>query len=269
MSRNKVGTPLLDLCKQHNTHYVAAKQKFILRYNITHIMLCANFVQARNVFALFLRGFVVNTYKIQERKGWIIVRHTNVRDELIRQTISVVATKGMDKTTTKAIVEGTDINEAYIYRCFSDKEELLAKAFSELDCELVGKCKQCVEALYIKGLSREERCQLFFLGVWRFMLECPERCKAYLHYYYSPYFRRLSAGEHHERFLPLVNVFRKMFREKANVWMLTSHMLNVMLDFALKVFDGEVEDSDDTAEHVFRVLYYSVSPYFRQQGGTN
>ena len=36
-----------------------------------------------------------------------------------------------------------------------------------------------------------------------------------------------------------------------------------MLDFAIKVFDGTASDSDDTAEHVFRLIYFSVNQYFR------
>jgi hypothetical protein len=47
--------------------------------------------------------------------------------------------------------------------------------------------------------------------------------------------------------------------------MLLNHILNVMLDFAVKVFDGAVSDSDDTAEHVFRLIYGSVKQYFREK----
>ena len=57
------------------------------------------------------------------------MKHHNVRDTLIDRTISVIASEGLDKTTTKAIVTGTDINEVYIYRKFENKEELLTRAF--------------------------------------------------------------------------------------------------------------------------------------------
>ena len=66
-------------------------------------------------------------------KGAVIVKHHNVRNRLIDNTIMVIAANGLDKTTTKAIVKGTDINEAYIYSHFSDKEDLLAKVFETLD----------------------------------------------------------------------------------------------------------------------------------------
>lgn len=41
-----------------------------------------------------------------------------MREKLIARTISVIATEGLDKTTTKAITTGTGINEAYIPSLF-------------------------------------------------------------------------------------------------------------------------------------------------------
>ena len=68
-----------------------------------------------------------------DRKGQVVLKHYDVSSTLINSTISVIANEGLDRTTTKAIVHGTSINEAYIYRYFSDKEDLLAKTFAELD----------------------------------------------------------------------------------------------------------------------------------------
>ena len=41
------------------------------------------------------------------------MKHHNVRNRLIDNTIMVIAANGLDKTTSKAIVKGTDINEEY------------------------------------------------------------------------------------------------------------------------------------------------------------
>ena len=71
----------------------------------------------------------------------------DMREKLIARTITVIATEGLDKTTTKAITTGTGINEAYIYRHFSDKKDLLSKAFDKLDEELVAKVMQHLPVL--------------------------------------------------------------------------------------------------------------------------
>ena len=45
--------------------------------------------------------------------------------------------------------------------------------------------------------------------------------------------------------------------------MILNHILNVMLDFAVKVHNNQMSQEDNYAEHVFRVLYASVKQYFK------
>jgi len=188
----------------------------------------------------------------------------DMRSALISRTISVIAKDGLDKTTTKAIVSGTGINEAYIYRNFSDKEGLLIKTFESLDEDLLKEALLRVKVMYMKELAFETRCRIFYDAIWRFLLGNREKCLAFVRYYYSPYFQKYSASSHQKRYEPLVKTFSEAFTERANVWMLLNHILSVMLDFAIKVYDGAVPDDEDTSEHVFRLLYFSVSPYFQR-----
>lgn len=189
----------------------------------------------------------------------------DMREKLIARTITVIATEGLDKTTTKAITTGTGINEAYIYRHFSDKKDLLSKTFDKLDDELVAKVMQHLPVMYMQELEYEMRCWVFFTSVWKFMLGNRDKCLAFIRYYYSPYFQRCSAEEHKKRYMPLVDKFKDAFREEANVWMILNHILTTMLDFAVKVFDGAVPNNDDTAEHVFRLIYCSIRQYFKKK----
>jgi len=48
------------------------------------------------------------------------------------------------------------------------------------------------------------------------------------------------------------------------VWMILNHILNVMLDFAVKVHNGQMPNEENYSEHVFRVIYASVKQYFRK-----
>ncbi len=201
------------------------------------------------------------------RKGQVVLKHYDVSSTLINSTISVIANEGLDRTTTKAIVHGTSINEAYIYRYFSDKEDLLAKTFAELDDELVTKVMHHIDIMYMREMDYETRCRLFFAAIWGFMLGNRDKCLAYVRYYYSPYFHRNSAEEHRKRYAPLVKRFGEAFRAESNVWMILNHILNVMLDFAVKVYNGEMPADDDYSEHVFRVIYASVQQYFRNEKG--
>ena len=97
----------------------------------------------------------------------------------------------------------------------------------------------------------------------KFLLGNKDKCLTFIRYYYSPYFSKYSAVDHKRRYQPLVDKFKDAFREDANVWMILNHILNVMLDFAVKVYNGQMPNEDDYVEHVFRVVYYSVQQYFK------
>ena len=189
--------------------------------------------------------------------------HYDVQSRLIDRTIIVIAENGLDKTTTKAIVKGTDINEAYIYRYFSDKEDLLSHAFDTLDEELVAKVMQHLPVMYMRELEYELRCRVFFEAVWKFLLGNKEKCRAFVRYYYSPYFTKYSAENHKRRYVAVVEKFKEAFKDEADVWMILNHILNVMLDFAVKVHNGQMPNEENYSEHVFRVIYRSIEQYFK------
>lgn len=189
------------------------------------------------------------------------MKHNDVRATLIEQTINVVANEGFDKTTTKTIVGDTGINEAYIYKYFKNKEDLLAATFSALDEELCSKALKHVPVMYMTEMDFEMRCQFFFTAVWRFLLGNREKCITYVRYYNSPYFRKYSLNEHQKRYLVLVDKFSSAFREGANTWMILHHIMETMLGFAIKIFNEELEDNDDTAKHVFILVYGTVCTY--------
>lgn len=188
----------------------------------------------------------------------------DMREKLIARTITVIATEGLDKTTTKAITTGTGINEAYIYRHFSDKKDLLSKTFDKLDDELVAKVMQHLPVMYMQELEYELRCRVFFEAVWKFMLANKEHCLAFIQYYYSPYFTKFSVEAHKKRYVSVVEKFKDAFKDEADVWMILNHILNVMLDFAVKVHNGQMPSEDNYSEHVFLVIYRSVEQYFRK-----
>lgn len=191
------------------------------------------------------------------------MKHYDVRNRLIDRTITVIAESGLDKTTTKAIVKGTDINEAYIYRFFKDKEDLLSNVFEELDNELVAKAMQHVEVMYMQELEYEIRCRVFFTSIWKFLLGNKQKCLTFVRYYYSPYFQKYSYETHKRRYAPLVSKFQNAFKDEADTWMILNHVLNVILDFAVKVHNGQMPNEDIYAEHVFRVIYRSIEQYFK------
>lgn len=191
------------------------------------------------------------------------MKQDELRFRLIDGTIRVIARDGLGKATTKLIGLETSINEAYIYRCFKDKEDMFAKAFDYLDEELVSRTMQFIEVMHMQNVDIETRCRVYFNAIWKFLLGNRDKCLAFVRYYYSPNFSKHSVEAHKKRYEPLIDMIRVAFKDEADVWMILNHILNVMLDFAVKVHNNQMSEDDDYAEHVFRVLYASVKQYFK------
>lgn len=191
------------------------------------------------------------------------MKQEEIRQKLIDGTVQVIARDGLDKATTQRIRLATAVNEAYIYRCFEDKEDMFAKTFAALDDELADVTMRGVAVMYADNVDFEERCRLYFSTVWSFMLGSRDKCLTYIQYYYSPYFPKFSLEDHKRRFDPLVEQFKSAFKDEAEVWLILDFILNVILDFAHKVHHNQMPSEDNYSEHVFRVLYASVKQYFR------
>lgn len=190
-------------------------------------------------------------------------REEDICRKLIDSTIKVIAEEGLDKATTRSICSLTGTNEAYIYRYYKDKEDLFAKAFAELDEELLAAAMHHFSLLTDPSSDRMTRARTFYFAIWRFLLGNREKCLAYLRYYYSPYFIKYSADEQLRRYTHFINCLKPVFLEEADVRMILSYILNTMLNFAKKVFDGEVPDDEDTEEHVFRLIFLATQQYFK------
>lgn len=197
-------------------------------------------------------------------KGKQSMKQDEFRQRLIDGAIRVIARDGLDKASAKQIELETGINVVYIYRCFKDKEDLFAKAFDHLDEELVSMTLKSFSVMNMTELPYVKRCRMYFNEVWHFLLGSRDKCLAFVRYFYSPYFAKYSAQDHRRRYQPLIGKMGTAFKEEADVWMILNHILNVMLDFAVKVHNGQMPDGDDYSEHVFRVIYVSVKQYFNK-----
>ena len=140
---------------------------------------------------------------------------------------------------------------------------MFAKTFDSLDEELANRTLQHINIMYMPELSIMMRYKFYFSAIWGFLLGNRDKCLAFMQYYYSPYFAKFSYEKHKQRFEPLVGALSPAFRAEADVWMILNHILDVMLSFAVKVHNNQMSQSDNYTEHVFRVIYASVSIYFK------
>ncbi|MBQ2255376.1 MAG: TetR/AcrR family transcriptional regulator, partial [Clostridia bacterium] len=159
--------------------------------------------------------------------------------------------------------EGFKMNEVYIYRVFGSKEALYESAFSQLDNELFAAFRRGVQAA--GGFDREtkQRLYAFFLKAWQFILGNEERCRCYVRYYYSVYFKGQSRSAHRMLFGEMVKEMEPLFKDEADTESIMHSVFTALFDFAIRVYNGELEDNEVNRQHIFNVLYCMMMTYFK------
>ena len=194
-----------------------------------------------------------------------------IQNLLIENTIHLVAAGGFEAATTRAITYSNQntsdvkLNEVYIYRYFGGKEQLYAEAFDKLDNQLFTEINRALEEFRYSEYSKETKFKIIFMQIWRFMLQNEAYCRAYVRFYYSVYFKGVLKAKHTEQFNRIVEIFSVMFKPEADVHSLLHSVLTTMLDFAIRVYNGDLSDSEDSATHIFNVIYSTLSWYFAAQ----
>ena len=198
-------------------------------------------------------------------------REAQIKELLISNAIHLVAEGGFEKATTKNLayaggeLDGFKMNEVYIYRLFGSKEALYEAAFLFLENELV-------EAL-MKGLAAFRGLELkdfrdvmyqFFLMAWKFILRNEERCRCYVRFYYSVYFKGSVRENHNRLFGVIISELSSAFKEEADVGAILHSVFTSLFDFGIRVYNGDLEDSEINRPHVFNVLYCIMSSYLKE-----
>ena len=197
-------------------------------------------------------------------------RQDEVKDLIIENAIQLIADGGFEKATTKEItysggdLHGMKMNEVYIYRIFGNKEAVYDAAFARLDEEMFIAVKNALSSMGGWGGDLRESLWELFLKAWDFVLEKRDRCRTYIRYYHSVYFKGESLDSHNKKFELIASEFAPIFREEANVYAIMHSTFTALLEFAICVCNGTVENNDDTRHHVFIVLYSMMMTYFKE-----
>lgn len=188
-----------------------------------------------------------------------------MRQTLIRSAVRIVARDGMEKTTTKAIVVEAGLNEAYIYKCFASKDDLLRAALIMEDKNFARFLWQTLPVMHLSGLSWRDRAYILWKKSWEFILAIPDDCSFYVRYYYSASCRRYAYEEHLACYGAVIEKSRPTFRPGTNMDMLIHQIFSTLLFFASRVTNGELENSEETTRWVFEQIYSFVVPNVRAE----
>ena len=188
-----------------------------------------------------------------------------MRQSFIDSAIRIVARDGMEKTTTKAIAAEAKLNEAYIYKCFSGKDELLSAALHMEDENFANFLQKTLPVMHMQGFSWKERAYILWKKSWDFILKEPADCIFYIRYYYSASCRIHAYETHLACFKPLIEKASKSFKPATNMDMLIHQIFSTMLFFASRVLGGELENSEETTAWAFEQIYSFVVPNVKDE----
>lgn len=191
--------------------------------------------------------------------------HELKRTALIKGGIRAVAESGLENTSTRLISDLAGINEAYIYRYFNSKEDLLAQAFAEEDTRLLKVILKNFPVLRYHSIDYESRCNLLFSRCWNYVLKSPEHLLFYVRYYYSSSFQKYAYADHMERYSVVLEKMRDAFPETVDVGAIMRYVLDTLLGLALHQATNPQPDDALVAKRSFQMLFSVVRAYVKPE----
>lgn len=188
-----------------------------------------------------------------------------IKQAFLESAVRVVARDGLENTTTKVIAREAGFNEAYIYKCFSGKDELLSQAMLMEDINFAHLLLDTLPVMKMPEFSWKERAYLLWKRSWNFILQEPDDCIFYIRYYYSASCRIHAYERHQKSYKAVVEKIRPAFKDGTHMDLLLHQIFSTMLFFAHRVMNHELENNEQTTEWAFEQIYSFVIPNVRPE----
>lgn len=192
-----------------------------------------------------------------------------VKELLISNAINLISEGGFERATTKELtyyggsLPSLKMNEVYIYRIFGSKEKVYEAAFIRLATELFNAVRDAIRDSDDFGGDVQDWFYNFFVNAWDFALGNEARCRCYVRYYFSVYFKGYSREVHNKLFGEIVREITPLFKDEANVTAIMQSVFMLFFDIVIRVYNGDIVDNEETRRQVFNGLYGILSLYFK------
>jgi len=178
-----------------------------------------------------------------------------MRNNLIEGTIRGVAKYGMERLTTRIIASEVNLNEAYIYRYFIDRDDLIRKAFLHSDDHFFSTVSRLyAEIMNDISISYRERVLKFLAATWDYMTEDFDYTLFYLRFYSSTFMTQDVIEEHNKICVSYPAMDPKRFRKDLNVDLFMHFMFKGALSFIQENAYGIREDTPEKRKEIMEFL---------------
>lgn len=186
-----------------------------------------------------------------------------MKQTFLKSAVHIVARDGLEKVTTKAIAKEARLNEAYIYKCYSGKDELLNEALHMEDENFAVLLNETLPVMHDSRLPWKSRAFILWKRSWDFILEEPDDCVFYIRFYFATIGLNAVYGRHMESYKPFIDRVRPTFKPGTNMDMVIHQIFCTMLFFASRGMDGDLENCDETTRWTFGQVYCFIVPHVR------
>ena len=184
-----------------------------------------------------------------------------IRNALMDGAVRLAAKEGIEKLTTRNIAAECDLHDAYIYRYFIDKDDLISQAFLREDRELNRRIAEGIANADMSSLTLEKSLRIVLMPIWEYLVANEDVCKFYVRYYYSIYFKKFTLKEFKTGNSRFKEAFDKMFPSNMDTEIVLLYAMDTILSMAMKVVCGEINKTSDIEERVFKLIYSIVKTF--------
>lgn len=208
-----------------------------------------------------------NAYNEKRKR---IMKKTIIRNEMRQSlkdnTIRLVAEDGLSNLTTKKVAQTSGLAEVYIYRYFESKTDLLEQCFQEVELKFGEKIKEIFIGNPEKDITVHAK--KMWYGYWNYLIENRELVIFATRFYNSSFFTEEMLEFTRDNFKSLMKEIRSSNKgwtienkEVIEKDLIIQYILNVTSGYAVKVLQGEIDDSEETVEFIFNRI---ISPILRE-----
>jgi len=193
----------------------------------------------------------------------IYATEQELRDALIRYTEYIVANEGMHRATTKNIAEKAGINEAYVYRTFQDKDDLIKSAFHENDVRLRDRVMENLYLLDNADMPIKDRIKAVLNPSLDLMIGISDRCIFYLRYYFSEKYLQLAKQEHDDCFCPVFEALKPYFKGSEDTTFIVNFVFEALLTYVYSASTRSATEKAEPRDNVVDMLAVLLLNYMK------
>ena len=182
---------------------------------------------------------------------------------LIRAAVHAVARDGLERTTTRSIGKVAGINDAYIYRYFKDKEDLLCRAYVLLNERMIGLLMDRIGELGKQSIENgRDRFAYVVRGLWDVLIQDTDACLFCDYYYHSASYKKYAAEAHRALTLRMLDKLSEGYTIGAQAEYSLYYLMESIFCFAARAADDRYPAGEDAFGQMIDRLY----PIFQSAG---